>query len=480
MISYAGLEIPSIETLKTDSRRISKGDVFIALRGVKRDGHDHIAEALGKGARAVICEQCPPGFPDALRSSLTVVRDTRETAAELASAFHGDPSSRLRTYGVTGTNGKTSTVFILESVLELLNRETGFVSTVHSKTGRDKLKPSVMTTPDAFKVYSLLSEMVSNGLTDAVIEISSHALSQKRVWGIGLDCAVFTNITPEHLDYHGDMDSYFRDKSLIFEQLKPGGTAVLNADDPKVRTLIARTGPATVTFAMEEPADMRAENLRASAYGNEFDLVWRGRARSRVRSGLIGRHNVYNLLGAAAALMCTGYGFDEVSSGLEKAGAAPGRLEAVGNSELPFRVFVDYAHTADALANALCALKPLVKNKLICVFGCGGDRDRSKRPVMGRVASDLCDMVIITNDNPRTEDPGRIINDIEKGMSADTYSVTPDRREAISQALRSAGEGDVILIAGKGHEDYQIRGEVKVRFDDREEVRTALKGLGCL
>jgi len=321
--------------------------------------------------------------------------------------------------------------------------------------------------------------MVSSGKKAAAIEVSSHALDQKRISGIKLDAAVFTNITPEHLDYHKDMLTYLRDKSKIFNYLKKDGVCILNVDDPMIIGTIGSINPASlITFGIKNPALVTAENISLSVRGSQFMLVVDGVGSVKIKSKLVGEHNVYNMLAAAAAVIRKGISLEMVARGLEELTSVPGRLEKIV-SEAPFSVYVDYAHTPNALENVLMCLRSLTRGKLICVFGCGGDRDKTKRSVMGTISSENCDRVIITNDNPRTEDPESILKQIEKGIADGVdYSIISDRREAIKEAVKVAEKGDTVIIAGKGHEDYQIVGTSRTHFKDKEVVREALSDLG--
>ncbi len=466
--------------VRTDSRQVRRGDVFVAVKGAEQDGHGYIKEAFGKGASYVLCQRRVDGLAGDEVERTVVVPDTREAIAKIAKKVFDDPSGSLMVYGVTGTNGKTTTVFLIDGILNNAGRPSGLVSTVFAKTSGKDLVRSTMTTPDAISLNRMLAEMVKNGKKAAVIEMSSHALDQKRTWGIMLESAVFTNITPEHLDYHGDMATYLIDKSKIFNNLKPGGAPVLNADDPMVAGIMETMKfSRVVTFGIKEKdADVRAEGVELSSEGTGFDLVVSGEGSVHIRTVFIGEHNIYNMLAASAALLNDGIGLDGIKLGLEAARPVPGRLDAVA-SAAPFRVFVDYAHTPNALENVLRCTRFLAKNRLICVFGCGGDRDRTKRPVMGKIAADICDRVILTSDNPRTEDPGSILRQIEKGvLNKSNYSIIPQRREAIREALKAAKDGDIVVIAGKGHEDYQIVGDKVLHFDDKEVAGEILRDMG--
>ena len=465
--------------LRTDSRDVVPGDVFVAIKGYSADGHDHVRSSLEKGASLAVCAHEIPGLSAEQKSRVMVVGDTRTALGEIAKDVFGDPSSALSVYGVTGTNGKSTTVFLIESILCSAGRPCGMVSTVYNKVEGEALRKARMTTPDILSMNRMLQGMVADGKESASIEISSHALDQKRVWGISLDAAVFTNITPEHLDYHKDMGEYLSAKAKIFDQLKPDGVAVLNTDDPLIRELASSLkAPRSVSFGMRAGAEVTCSGVSVSPHGTEFEIIIPGEKKTRISSLLVGRHNVYNMMGASAALYKSGLTPGEIKNGLEKAKPVPGRLDPVV-SGAPFRVFVDYAHTPNALENVLGCLRPMAGRKLICVFGCGGDRDRTKRPVMGKIASDICDNVILTSDNPRTEEPDAILSQIQKGVPDKTnYSIIKNRYDAIAEALKTAKEGDVVIIAGKGHEDYQIIGDKVTHFDDKETASEILHGLG--
>jgi UDP-N-acetylmuramoyl-L-alanyl-D-glutamate--2,6-diaminopimelate ligase len=467
------------DNIKTDSRKVALGDIFVAVKGTAADGHEFISDALAKGAGHIFCENPPRGIAEDSGNKITVVNSAREILADMAGIVFGRPSDKLKIYGVTGTNGKTTTVFLLDHILNSLGKRSGLVSTVFIKSRGEKLDRASMTTPDALVLNKLLAEMADDGKKYAVVEISSHALDQSRVRGIGLEGAVFTNITPEHLDYHGNMDVYLRDKSKIFTGLKARGTAALNADDPKVTGLVRTMKfPRLVTFGIDNDADVKATNIELSAGGSRFDIKAKGKGKASLKTGLVGRYNVYNMIAAISVLLDGDAGLADLAAAAGSFASVPGRLDQVP-SDAPFKVFVDYAHTPDALESVLNCLRPLTKGKLVCVFGCGGDRDRSKRPEMGRIACGICDRVIITSDNPRSEDPEKILGQIEKGvLNKNKYSIIKSRRDAIHEALKGASRDDVVLIAGKGHEDYQILGDRTIHFDDKEVAGEILRELG--
>ncbi len=464
--------------VKIDSREVRPGDVFVAVKGASHDGHMFISEAVRNGAVAVLCEHIPDGVI-AGNVKFVIVSDTRRDIGYIAKKVYGDPSAKIRIYGITGTNGKTTTAFLMHRILEAAGFRCGLVSTVHTIVSNDIRSRSTMTTPGVMELNRLLSEMSAGGKNAAVVEISSHALAQKRTAGLGLDRAVFTNITPEHLDYHKTMEAYLKAKSGIFGLLKPGGLGVINADDPLVVDALRLSGiPDAVTFGIGRTPDVRAENIRLSSDGAEFDIKTKNYGEIHVVTRLVGEHNIYNVLAAAAALLSPGIDMTIIGEAIEKFSPVPGRFEKVDHSG-PFDVFVDYAHTPDALENVLKCLRGLTKKRLICVFGCGGDRYREKRPVMGKIASRLADHVILTTDNPRSERPDEILHQIEKGViGRGNYSIMKSRRDAIFAAVAMAGSGDAVIIAGKGHEDYQIVRGRTIHFDDRETAEQALRERG--
>ncbi|MFH1799158.1 MAG: UDP-N-acetylmuramoyl-L-alanyl-D-glutamate--2,6-diaminopimelate ligase [Candidatus Omnitrophota bacterium] len=467
------------ENVKTDSRLVTQGDIFVAIKGPLQDGHKYIPEVFRKGAGYVLSEVQIPDLTKEQTKKLIIVKDTRKTLGRVAAYIFNNPSESLLVYGVTGTNGKTTTVFLIDKILNTAGLSAGFISTVFTKSKKDLLCPSSMTTPDVITLNSLLSEMVMDGKKAAVIEISSHALSQKRTYGIRLDSAVFTNISPEHLDYHKNMKAYLKDKSKIFQYLKPGGLAVINVDNPMCCELKKSIkAPNLVTFGINNKSDVSAKNIKMSKNKTEFILTLKQIGSIEIRSKLIGKHNVYNMLSAAAALITSGLDLKRIKDGLEASFGVPGRLEKISGN-FPFRVFVDYAHTPNALENVLSALRPLTEKRLICVFGCGGNRDKTKREIMGQVASKMCDYAILTNDNPRFEDPRSILDQIEKGMSCKGhYSIIPERRGAIKEALRIARKNDVVVIAGKGHENYQIIKDETNPFSDKMTAEELLREMG--
>ncbi|MBE3069038.1 MAG: UDP-N-acetylmuramoyl-L-alanyl-D-glutamate--2,6-diaminopimelate ligase [Planctomycetes bacterium] len=457
-----------------DSRRIRAGDLFVALPGTKIDGHQFVQAALDAGAAAAVVER-PVDLP--AHPPLLVVPDAREALALCAHALAGHPTRRLEVCGVTGTNGKTTTTYLVRGILERAGRPTGVLGTIGYFIGRREI-PSRLTTPDADDLAAYFAEMVESGLTAAVMEVSSHALHQRRTAGIRFAVGAFTNLTPEHLDYHKDMISYREAKGILFAGLEADAWAVLNADDPASASFAEATRARVLWYGREPPADVRAEDIRADVCGSRFALVT-PRGRAEVRTGLLGVYNIYNCLTAAAIAEALAVPLETIAAGLESVTAIPGRLQPVPTT-LSFSVLVDYAHKTDALNHALSTVRDLVagRGRLIVVFGCGGDRDRQKRPKMAKVAQRLADRIVVTNDNPRTEQPEAIARAILGGFdSLDKVTVQLDRHEAIVLALGEARPGDVVVIAGKGHETYQIIGDVTRSFDDREVAAEVLRGL---
>ena len=456
-----------------DSRKPCRpGDLFVALAGTKVDGHRFVQSALEAGASAAVVERAVqlPGEP-----ALLVVPDAREALGLAAHALAGDPTRRLTVCGVTGTNGKTTTTYLVRSILERAGRPTGLIGTIGYQIGERRIR-SHMTTPDATDLAAYFAEMVESGCRAAVMEVSSHALHQRRTAGIAFDVGAFTNLSPEHMDYHKDMPSYREAKGRLFASLAENAWAVLNVDDEASRSFADETPASVLWYGLDRPAEVCGEEVETDLSGSRFVLVT-PRGRAPVRTALLGRHNVRNCLTAAAIAEALDLPLETVVAGIEGVTTVRGRLEPV-STDRPFAVLVDYAHTADAMENALMTVKDLVANRLIVVFGCGGDRDRQKRPEIARVAERLADRIIVTSDNPRSEDPQAIADEIFAGFSSpDVAPRRLDRRAAIAQAIHEAKPGDVVIIAGKGHETYQETRDGVRPFDDREVAREILGGL---
>jgi UDP-N-acetylmuramoyl-L-alanyl-D-glutamate--2,6-diaminopimelate ligase len=452
-----------------DSRHVRPGTVFIAVRGTERDGHDFLDAALSAGAVAAIVEQAariPAGLP------ALVVGDGRRAAPLAAAAAYHWPARQLQLVGVTGTNGKTTTVNMLRHVLdsrEVRSASIGTLGVLTGSAGEPVDGGGGLTTPGPVELQRLLRVLVDAGIGRVAMEVSSHSLHQRRVDGVQFDVVVFTNFTRDHLDYHQTMEEYFRAKARLLEYLLPHGTVVYNLDEKAWRQL--RTSRRTVAFSERVmTAEVHAEEVHFGPRGSEWMLAL-GDERFPIQLPLIGDFNIMNALGAAAAAYALGTHTPQIASRLSSLPQVPGRLELLNESPAVLR---DYAHTPDALERALTAVRPFVRGRLIVVFGCGGDRDRGKRPVMGEIAERLADLAIVTSDNPRTEDPERILDDIMAGMRGENHERITDRLEAIQRALSLATSGDVVLLAGKGHETYQVRGTTKYPFDEKEIVKSLM------
>jgi UDP-N-acetylmuramoyl-L-alanyl-D-glutamate--2,6-diaminopimelate ligase len=471
---HAGAGEIRVKDVTDDSREVRKGSLFIACRGRDTDGHRFISEALSRGAAAVISDR---DF-DAPRGVIKILaEDARASLPAIAGNFYGWPSRRLKITAVTGTNGKTTVTYLLESILSAAGEKSGVIGTINYRIG-NAVKEASNTTPGQLKLQSLFAAIVKARARHAIMEVSSHSLDQDRISGIIFDAALFTNLTREHLDYHGTMKRYFEAKAKLFSRLKKGGAAILNNDDAYSARLKKRIRNSVFTYGLKNPADITASGLNLSMDSTDF-ILNTPKGGAHIHSRLIGRHNVSNMLAAAAGAFALGIRADDIKEGLESFKAVPGRLQAVKAGQ-SFSVFVDYAHTADALYNVLSLLRRLAAvshAKIITVFGCGGDRDRTKRPVMGNVACVLSDSVIITSDNPRSEDPMSIISEIKRGIGDrfSNYAVIPDRRRAIRTGLALARGNDIVLLAGKGHEKYQIIKGRSYAFDDSVVARSILR-----
>jgi UDP-N-acetylmuramoyl-L-alanyl-D-glutamate--2,6-diaminopimelate ligase len=460
---------PEIRGLTLDSRQVQPGDLFLAVPGARADGRAFMGGALARGAAAVVYED-DGTEPDRRVTGAIGIPDLRRQIGVIADRFYGSPSRRLKVVGVTGTNGKTTTTQLLAQALDRAGQRCGLIGTLGSGFPGN-LDPSVHTTPDAVSVHRLLAGFAAAGARAVCMEVSSHALDQARVAGVAFDIAVFTNLTRDHLDYHGDMDAYAAAKARLFD-FPHLEAAVINADDRFGRELIERSRPRlrVVGFGLEQ-GEVRARRVQPSTDGLTI-AVTTPFGDTELKSPLLGRFNAANLLAVLAVLLVAGLPLAEAARVVAQARPVAGRMERFGGDDRPL-VVVDYAHTPDALDKVLAALREHTRGKLVCVFGCGGDRDRGKRPLMGAIAERLADVVILTNDNPRHEDPQAILVGIAGGMQS-TPTVVPDRGQAIRAALREARAGDIVLVAGKGHEDYQQIGDRRLPYSDRETVRELL------
>jgi UDP-N-acetylmuramoyl-L-alanyl-D-glutamate--2,6-diaminopimelate ligase len=465
-----------VSAVTYDSRRAVSGSVFVALRGLKADGAEFAPQAIARGATLIVAET---PSPEGQTTPWLRVSDARLAMALLADVFYDHPSRRMQVIGVTGTNGKTTTAYLLASMLDVADRKAGLLGTVTYRLGAEEREAS-RTTPEAPDVQQLLDEMIRQGCKSAVMEVSSHALALKRVDGMRFAAGIFTNLTRDHLDFHEDMETYFAAKRRLFEMLPADAPGLINIDDPHGASLLD-VCRRPVTFAIARPADVTPGPLEITLSGLAFD-IHTPRGTVSVASRLVGRPNVYNILAAAGTAVAVGLPLEAVAEGVRRLPGVPGRFEVVSEPDDEVTVVVDYAHTDDALRNLLETARPLSPKRLVTVFGCGGDRDRTKRPLMGMVAARLSDVVVITSDNPRSEEPLRIIDEIKRGIPAggqstgrapDIRSIV-DRREAIERAVEQSEPGDVVLIAGKGHEKYQQIGDRVLPFDDGEIARRAL------
>ncbi|UCF38385.1 MAG: UDP-N-acetylmuramoyl-L-alanyl-D-glutamate--2,6-diaminopimelate ligase [Acidobacteriota bacterium] len=460
-----------ISSLAYDSRQVESGSLFFAIEGHAFDGHAFIDQALANGAVAVVSER---PSPVEFERQWVQVRSIRQVMALGADRFMGSPSQQITMIGVTGTNGKTTTAYLCHSILSQM-KPALMLGSIRTYIG-ERVVDSKLTTPESVEIQSLLTEGVRAGCRTGVMEVSSHALALDRTFGSLFPVAVFTNLTQDHLDFHGDFNDYFSAKKRLFDKRYNPGLkwAVLNADDPYGRQLAVEANGDAITYGIDSPADVRPESLRLSKEGVEATINLLGNS-LEISCSLIGRHNLYNLLAATAACSLLGCSNEIIQQGLRSIQSVPGRFEKV-ECDAPATVVIDFAHTPDALSNVLDLAREVAAERVICLFGCGGDRDRKKRPLMGEVATRKADLSIVTSDNPRTEDPDAIIYDILEGIPQDArpFEVITDRREAIRRALQLSRPGDLVLLAGKGHETYQDIGGRKVDFDERHIVREAL------
>jgi UDP-N-acetylmuramoyl-L-alanyl-D-glutamate--2,6-diaminopimelate ligase len=468
-IDRAGILDAEIRGISYDSRSVQKGDLFVAIRGEKTDGARFVRQAVEKGAAAVASEtriQPDSGIAD------FVVPDARRFLAEISRIFYHDPSSKLDLVAITGTNGKTTTTYLLDSLFNRANLRSCVVGTLGMKIG-PRVFLSEHTTPESPDLLRFLQTAVQEGCTHGALEVSSHSLALKRVFGTRFTVGVFTNLTRDHLDFHKDMEGYFQAKRLLFSRENENhvNSAVINRDDEYGKRLEGRLPCSVVGFGFGKDADIRALHYRNRTDGTDLNIATPlGEIEFHLR--LIGRPNIYNVMAATGAALCLGISLDEIRTGIEALEGIPGRIELVEAGQ-DFTVIVDYAHSPDSLENLLHTVSQLPHKRIITVFGCGGDRDRTKRPVMGEIATKMSDVVLATSDNPRSENPLDILGEIEAGLRKGPapYEVIPDRRRAIRNAIQAARAGDIVVIAGKGHEDYQIIGTAVLPFDDRKLAR---------
>jgi UDP-N-acetylmuramoyl-L-alanyl-D-glutamate--2,6-diaminopimelate ligase len=474
-----------IAGITDDSREVRDGYVFVCMPAgyespnarwlFGTDGDDYIPDAIERGAAAIVSQN--PSRVELHNVTFTQVQDARYALARIAAEFYGNPSRRLTIVGITGTNGKTSTCYLSRAVLAAGNIKTAISGTIVRRVaGSDVL--AGMTTPEAHRLQKILSDALAEGLDGMVMEVSSHALELKRVDCTEFDVAVFTNLSQDHLDFHRDMSGYLASKTRLFSSLMKRGKrsfAIINADDPAGEHIIRHTDAEVITYAFQGDADLKVCDCQSSVAGLDFRVSLRGDQEIEVKLQLLGSYNLHNALAAMGVGVSQGLDLEVIKEGLESVDSIPGRFERVDCGQ-DYAVVVDYAHTPDALERVLKAARNLTRGKLITVFGCGGDRDKGKRPLMGRVAATLSDYSIVTSDNPRSEDPLEIISQIREGINGNRYESIPDRGTAIQKAIEMAEQGDMVVIAGKGHEDYQILSAGKIHFDDREVAREFITG----
>ncbi len=470
---FQGNDAADITSVEYDSRQVKAGSLFVAIRGHASDGNRFVQDAVSRGAAAVVTDS--PGMKSDVAHIL--VPDARKALALLSDRFFGSPQNALVMIGVTGTNGKTTTAHMMKSIAEAGGLKCGLLGTISHQVG-GVARESLNTTPESRDIHEMLAEMVAAGQLACVMEVSSHALALSRVHGIRFRAVAFTNLTRDHLDFHGTFEQYLDAKSILFSTLSGDSTAVVNIDDPAAEHVISVSrGGKLLTFGFRETSDIHPASYMLSADGSDITLATPAGILA-CRLPIPGTYNIANAMAAVGLGLACGFSLSTIEKGLAALSPVPGRYELIRAGQ-PFTVIVDYAHSPDALARILASAREITNGRLISVFGCGGDRDRGKRPQMGKISTDLADFTFITSDNPRTEDPGKIIEEIKAGVSFPVGFVTcADRAEAIGKALDAANPGDTVVIAGKGHEDYQIIGTTKTHFDDAEIVRGFLKDRG--
>ena len=461
-----------ISEIVYDSRKAAPGSLFICIDGFNEDGHDYIDNAVNNGSVAVLIEKKLEDYRDDL--TYVKVNDSRQAMSYLARTFYDYPLEKLKLIGVTGTNGKTTTTYLIKSIIDQAGFKTGLIGTINVIIGKERL-PATRTTPESLDLYRYYHKMFQSGVKYVVMEVSSHALDLKRVQGIKFDAAVFTNISQDHLDYHKSISDYLKAKSRLFKQLKKSGTGIINIDDNYAEDIITATNGDYLTYGLDKGADIKASNIDLNARGVSFSV--NDNKINDINLNLTGRFNVYNSLAAIGATKALNFDEDDIKNGLENIKGVPGRFELIDKGQ-DFAVVVDYAHTPDGMENVLQTVLEFVKGDIIVVFGCGGDRDQGKRPQMGQIAVKYGDECILTSDNPRSEDPLYILDQIEAGIKKtdfDTpYQVIPDRKQAIYSGVKKAQSEDMVIIFGKGHETYQVFKDKTIHFDDREIARKAL------
>ncbi|MDK0617759.1 UDP-N-acetylmuramoyl-L-alanyl-D-glutamate--2,6-diaminopimelate ligase [Clostridium perfringens] len=467
-----GNEESKVQNIRYDNRKIEQGDAFVCVKGFKVDGHSFIGDAIKKGAKTLIVQE-----DVSVQEDITIikVRDTRKALAIMSSNYFGNPKDKLKIIGITGTNGKTTSAFIIKSILEKAGLMTGLIGTIANYIGNKKVD-AVRTTPESYELHELFKNMVDAGVEYCVMEVSSHSLELDRVYGIQFEEGIFTNLTRDHLDFHKTFENYYNAKFKLFER---SNHSIINLDDPYGANIVKDIEEREVktkvsTFSIEKESDFKAFEIKSHSNGSEFKVNLESVEEFYIN--IPGEYNIYNSLGCIICAHNLNIPMDKIKEGLSDV-VIPGRCELVAKEKnLPYSIIIDYAHTPDGLENVLTTVKAFTKNRMISVFGCGGDRDKVKRPQMGKIGCELSDIAIITSDNPRSEEPMDIINDIVKPLNYDNFVIEVNRKEAIRKAMNMALEGDVIVIAGKGHETYQILKDETIHFDEREVVYDILEG----
>lgn len=471
--AFTDLNNFDVAGVSCDSRRISDNFVFVAIKGAHDDGHIFIDQASKKGAKAVVLKVSEfKNIRLSEKISIIAVSDTKSALSKLSAEFYGNPSDKLKVIGITGTNGKTTITYLIEALLKESRRSPGVIGTVNYRFN-DYINSSGNTTPGPDQLQLMLKEMLDAGVDYVAMEVSSHALDQGRTDAIRFHSAIFTNLTQDHLDYHKNLEDYFQAKTKLFRALSKQSSAIINIDDPWGKRLLELTKAHVITYGIENKAEVFAKEIKFDFPYTEF-ILKTSELETKLKTLLIGRHNVYNILAAIALGISEGIKIPDIKSAIERLDFVPGRLQRIETGQ-DFFCFVDYAHTEDALKNVINTLREITRKKIIVVFGCGGERDKTKRPKMGRIVTELADFAIITNDNPRSEEAQEIANNIKQGIKKDNYCIILDRKDAIKKSLSLAAGGDIVLVAGKGHEDYQILKNERIHFDDREVIRECLK-----
>ena len=464
-----------ISSVEYNSNSVSQDSIFVAIKGFNTDGHQYIQDALNNKAAAIVVED-NESIPDSIvtgsNAVMILVSNTRKALAEVSNLFYGEPSEKINLIGITGTNGKTTTAYFIKNILETAGSRVGLVGTIMNYIGKEKID-SKLTTPESKDLNKMFLEMKQAGCEYGVLEVSSHSLALNRVHNIHFNSAIFTNITAEHLDFHKNFDNYLNAKKILFDNLSPGSTAIYNSDDVHSVDVIRDCNSFKYSYGTNEEADFRISDISFDLTGTTYNLHYENKTHP-IKTSLVGDFNSYNTASAFAVATLSGINPDEIVEGIKTTSQVPGRFEVLTNGTR--KVVIDYSHTPDSLEKALLVIRKLTakNNPVLTVFGCGGNRDKQKRPVMGKIATELSDRVIITSDNPRFEKPGTIIEEIKSGITKDNYKVIENREEAIEDAIRDSSKGSVILIAGKGHEEYQEENGARKYFSDRETAKRFL------